>query len=106
MKLIRLRSVANNAIRDSIWTSEYHGPIPTYHFGIKHDFTVDLLTGKLTPDMKGDDIEEYYQAMSKWFHRALEKEGIPLEIIEEAVIYITPNGRKCVIKANGRTFES
>ena len=44
--------------------------------------------------MKGDDVEKYYQAMSKWFHQVLPKEGIPLKAIESATVTINPNGKK------------
>ncbi len=56
--------------------------------------------------MTGDDVERFYQAMTKWFHQALEKEKIPLEIIESAELIISPNGRKCIIIADGRTFKA
>ncbi|MGY5877250.1 MAG: hypothetical protein RTU30_15970 [Candidatus Thorarchaeota archaeon] len=68
---------------------------------------VDLVKGTVTPDMEGDSVEEYYTTMSRWFHDVLEKEGIPIEVIESATITITPTGGKtCVIIAQGRTFES
>jgi hypothetical protein len=45
--------------------------------------------------------------MSRWFHDALGKEGIPLDVIESATITITPGtGKKCVIVAQGRSFEA
>jgi hypothetical protein len=57
--------------------------------------------------MEGDSVEDYYTTMSKWFHEVLVKEGIPLDVIESAIIRITPDGGKtCIIVAQGRTFES
>jgi len=65
------------------------------------------VSGTLTPDMEGDSVEEYYTAMSEWFHDVLEKEEIPLDVVESATITMTPGGgKKCVIVAQGRTFES
>ncbi len=106
MKLIRLRSVANNAVRSSIWTPEAIGYSPFEHIRPKETIIVDLLRGELKPDFQGDDVENYYKAMSKWFHQALEKEGIPLDVIESAKIIITPEYTQCTIIANGRAFES
>jgi hypothetical protein len=104
MKLIRLRSIANNALRDSIWTPETIGEYPFEHVRPNQTIVIDLLHGKFTPDMEGDDIEKYYKAMSKWFDGALEKEGIPITVIESATITLTPEYRKCEIKAQGKTF--
>ncbi len=104
MKLIRLKSIANNAIRDSIWTPELIGFEPFSTIRPKDINVVDLISGKLTPDLKGDDVEKYYQAMSRWFHQALPKEGIPLEAIESATITISPSGKKCEIQAGGKSF--
>ncbi len=111
MKLSRLQSVANNAVRGVIWThstgSIRSGIDPFRYHAPAFEIVVDLVKGTLTPDMEGDSVEEYYNAMSKWFHDVLMKEGIPLDIIESATITITPSGGKtCVIVAQGRTFES
>lgn len=106
VKLIRLRSIANNAIRDSIWTPEAIGIYPFDHVRPRETIIVDLISGTLMPDMKGDDVEKYYKAMSKWFHQALEKEGIPLDVIESAKITITPKDKQCTIIAGGKTFKS
>ena len=104
MKLKKLKSVANNALRDSIWTPEPLGIYPFEHIRPKRKIVIDLISGTLTPDMKGDDVEKYYSVMSKWFHQVLKKEEIPIEVIESATVTITPSGKECVIKAQGRTF--
>jgi hypothetical protein len=104
MKLIRLRSIANNAIRETIWTPETIGTYPFEHVRPNQTIVIDLVHHKCTPDMEGDDVEKYYNAMSKWFYGALEKEGIPIEVIESATITITPEFRKCEISAQGKTF--
>ena len=106
MKLIRLRSIAYNALRNTIWTPEPVGFGPFERIRPRETIIVDLLRGRLTPAMTGDDVERFYKAMTKWFHQALEKERIPLEIIESAELIISPNGRKCIIIADGRTFEA
>ena len=68
---------------------------------------MDLITGTITPSRDGYDVEKYYEAMSKWFHGALEKEKIPLEVIESAeIIFTMPDTVNFFIKAGGRTFES
>jgi hypothetical protein len=104
MKLIRLRSIANNALRDSIWTPETIGYSPFEQMRPNQTIVFDLIHGKFTPAREGDDVEKYYIAMSKWFYGALEKEGIPINLIDSATITLTPEHRKCEIKAQGKTF--
>ena len=104
MKLNRLNSIAYNALRGSIWTPKGVGAYAFEHIRPRRKITIDLITGKLTPDMKGDDVEKYYKVMSEWFHQVLKKEGIPLNIIESAEIIITPEKRQCIIRAQGRIF--
>ena len=107
MKLRRLQSVANNAVRSSIWSHEPAGFDPFQFHAPPFEIVVDLVSGTITPDTEADSVEEYYTAMSRWFHDVLKKEGIPLDVIESATITITPDGGKvCVIVAQGRTFES
>ncbi len=107
MKLNRLQSVANNAVRDSIWSHKPTGEDPFSYHAPPFEIVVDLVKGTLTPDMEGDSVEEFYTTMSRWFHDVLQKEGIPLEVIESATITISPSSeKKCVIVASGRTFES
>ncbi len=104
VKLKKLKSIAHNANRDSIWTPDPIGIFPFEHFRPKQIIVVDLITGTLKPDMEGDDVERFYVAMSKWFHQALKKEGIPIDLIESATITITPDNRTCEIVAKGRKF--
>ena len=106
MKLIRLRSIANNAIRESLWTPEPIGEDPFYWFAPKEKVVIDLVKGELNPDMKGDSVQKFYKAMSRWFHQALKKEGISIEVIDSAKILVTPKGKECIIIAQGRTFKS
>jgi hypothetical protein len=106
MKLRRLKSIANNAVRDSIWTPETVGIAPFSIIRPKETTIVDLINGTLTPDQQGDDVEKFYKSMSRWFHHVLRKEGIPLNIIESAKIIISPSGKECIIRANGKTFKS
>lgn len=106
MKLVRLKSLANNAVRELIRSPEGILLDPFLAWKPTQVIVIDLLKGLLSPDMEGDSVEQYYKAMSKWFHSALQKEGIPLEVIESATLTITPEGKKCIIKAQGRTFES
>jgi hypothetical protein len=107
MKLSRLKSIANNAVRDSIWSHEPHGNDPLSFHSPAETIVVDLVSGTLKPEREGDSVEQYYTTMSRWFHDALKKEGIPIDVIESATITISPGKRKrCVIVAQGRTFES
>ncbi len=80
------------------------GTFPFEHIRPRETILIDLVGGIVSPDREGDDVEKYYTAMSKWFHGALEKEGIPLNVIESAIVTITPKSRKCEIKAQGRIF--
>ncbi|MCK4568184.1 MAG: hypothetical protein KAU48_12840 [Candidatus Thorarchaeota archaeon] len=107
MKLNRLQSVANNAMRTSIWSHSPGGFDPFKYNDPPWEIIVDLVAGTLSPDMEGDSVEEYYTTMSRWFHDVLKKEGIPINVIESATITITPDGGKtCEIVAQGRTFVS
>ncbi|MBD3407553.1 MAG: hypothetical protein GF411_15660 [Candidatus Lokiarchaeota archaeon] len=103
----RLRSVANNAVRGSVWSHEPTGDDPFRYHDIPFKIVVDLLTGVITPDMEGDSVEEFYTAITRWFHDVLKKEGIPIEVIESATITLKPGGYKvCEIIAQGRRFVS
>ena len=104
MKLNKLKSVAHNALRDSIWTPVPVGYEPFSIIRPKEKIIIDLLNRKLDPDMGGDDVEKYYMHMADWFHDVLKKENIPLDVIESAKITVTSEGKICEIIAQGRTF--
>jgi hypothetical protein len=106
MKLSRLKSVVNQALRESTGNSEGYLIDPFYHRTPEMDIEIDLITGKFTTDMEGDDVERYYRAICEWFHKVLPKEGIPIDIIDKAVIKISPQGKKCIIQAKGREFSA
>ena len=107
MKLGKLQSVANNAVRGSIWSHPPYGDDPFKYHDPPFEIVIDLIKGVVTPDMEGDSVEEYYTGISRWFHDVLIKEGIPIEIIDSAIITLSPSGGKiCKIVADGRTFES
>jgi len=59
-----------------------------------------------TPDLGGEAVETYYSAIYDWFHEVLPKEGIPIDVIDSAILIISPNGKECVIKASEREFRS
>lgn len=102
-----MQSIANNAVRGSIWSHEPTGEDPFNYHAPPFEIVVDLVKGILTPNMEGDSVEQFYTTMSRWFHDVLVKEGIPLDMIKDATITITPSGGKtCVIVAEGRRFES
>ena len=106
MKLNRLKSIAYNAIRTSTGDEKGYMLDPFEHYTPEFEIEIDLLTGKLIPDMEGDDVERYYMSIHKWFHEVLPKEGIPLDIIEKAVIQLSPKEKKCIILAQGKEFSA
>jgi hypothetical protein len=75
LKLLKLKSIAHNALRDTMWTPVTLGSYP----------------------FEGT-------AMAQWFREVFEKEGIPMNVIESATVSITPESRKWEIKAQGRIF--
>ena len=98
MKLSRLQSIANNAVRGTIWSHTVEdnpaGFDPLGYHSPSFEIVVDLVKGTLTPDMEGDSVEKYYKTISRWFHEALVKEGIPIE----AIMFAAP-------EANAPIFE-
>lgn len=106
MKLNRLKSIAYNAIRTSTGDEKGYMLDPFEHYTPEFEIEIDLLSGKFTPDMEGDDVERYYISIHKWFHEVLPKEGIPLDVIDKAILKISPNGKKCIIHAQGREFKA
>ncbi|MFX1274060.1 MAG: hypothetical protein ACFFBP_20110 [Promethearchaeota archaeon] len=106
MKLNRLKSIVNEALRTSTGDGEKYYQDPFYHYSPEFPIFVDLITGQITPDRDGDDVEKYYTVISEWFHEVIKKEGIPIEVIDDAVIHITPEHKQCIIKAKDRTFIS
>lgn len=106
MKLNRLKSVVNQVLKTSANVDGKYGLDPFYHYTPEIEIEVDLLTGKLTPDMEGDDVEKFYTSISKWFREVLPKEGIPIEVIDKAIINISPQGKTGIIQAQGREFKA
>ncbi|MFX1499623.1 MAG: hypothetical protein ACFFDH_01510 [Promethearchaeota archaeon] len=106
MKLNRLKSVVNQLIRESFRGSKGYMIDPFYHYTPENEILIDLKKGIITPDHKGDDIERYYKSIIDWFHKVLLKEGIPITIMDEAILKINSKGKECFIKAQGRTFTS
>lgn len=98
--------MAYNAIRTSVGDDKGYMLDPFEHYTPEFEIEVDLITGKITPNMEGDDVERYYTAISKWFHEVLPKERIPLEVIDKAIIKLTPKEKKCIILAQEREFTS
>lgn len=106
IKLNKLKSIANNALRQSIAAKNYYRIDPFEHYTPEEEIILDLITGRFTPKREGDDIEDYYFKIHEWFHEVLLKEGIPLNIIEKAIINITPEGKTCIIVAKSREFNA
>ena len=44
--------------------------------------------------------------IADWFHEVIPKEGIPLKVIDEDLIKISPEGKTCIIRAQGREFRA
>ncbi len=106
MKLNRLKSVVKQVIRESSGDSQGYMLDPFYHYTPESEIIVDLKNGTFKPDLEGDDVERYYKSIIDWFHKVLPKEGIPIDIIDSAILKINPQGKECIIKAQGRTFSS
>lgn len=106
MKLNRLKSVANQVLRESSSDSQGYMVDPYYNYTPENEIIIDLKTGTFTPDPGGDDIERYYRSIINWFQAVVPKEGIPIEIIDQAILKINSKGKECFIEAQGRKFTS
>ena len=106
MKLNRLKSVVNQVIRESSGNSQGYLVDPFYHVKPEYEIIIDLKNGTITPDSEGDDVDRYYKSIINWFYEVLPKEGIPIEIIDKAILKISPDGKECVIEVQGRKFTS
>ncbi|MFX1567545.1 MAG: hypothetical protein ACFFCV_04165 [Promethearchaeota archaeon] len=93
-------------IRESSGDSQGYLVDPFYHYTPESEIIIDLKEGTFTPDLEGDDVERYYKSIIDWFHEVLPKEGISLEVIDKAVLTINPQGKECIIEAQGRKFRS
>ncbi|MHA2130849.1 MAG: hypothetical protein ACW99L_12835 [Promethearchaeota archaeon] len=102
-----MKSIVNQVIRTSAGDENRIYMIdPFYHYTPEEEFTVDLLTGSIKPAREGDDVERYYKGISKWFLEVLPKEGLSPDLIDRAVLKITPKGKFCTIEAKSRQFKS
>jgi len=107
MKLNRLKSIVKDLIRTSISRSNGQYLIdPFEHYTPELEIKIDLKNKTIIPDLEGDAVETYYNAIINWFHEVLIKEGIPIEVINKASLKISPKGKECIIVANGRKFRS
>lgn len=107
MKLNRLKSIVNQVIRSSTGSIKAGYLIdPFYHHKPEYEITVNLISKTITPDLEGDDVQKYYNTICDWFHEVLPKEGILIDIIDEAIIKISPKEKRCIIKAQDRKFEA
>jgi len=106
LKINRLKSIVNQIIRESSADSQGYMVDPFYHQTPKFEIIIDLKAGSFFPDMGGDDVEQYYKSIIDWFHNVLPKEGIPITIIDEAILKISPKGKACIIKAQGKEFSA
>ncbi len=102
MKLNKLNAIAHNALH----LGEAFNPLTMLHITLPCEIQIDLLTGKFTPELNEDDsLRKHYEGVINWFHQEVQKEGIPIDVIEEAKIIIYKNtDYKCIIKAGGRMF--
>ena len=108
MTLSKLQSIAEKVMTCEIFNPDlgYVGFDPYSTWRPSETIIVDLISGTLTPDRKGDDVERFYKATSKLFHLYLKDEGVAVSRIESAIISITPQGKQCTIVADSRTFKS
>jgi hypothetical protein len=106
LKLKKLNSIAYNALRDSLrWKGEYLID-PFGHYTPEEEIIIDLVTGRISPERDGDSVEKYYSKIHEWFLEVLPKEDISKDIIDSAVIKISPAGKECIIVAQGREFRT
>ena len=77
MKLNRLKSVVNEAIRFTIMSKSGYLQDPFIMFSPEAEYEIDLINGKITPNCEEDDVENYYKKIGVWFREVLPKEGIP-----------------------------
>jgi len=107
MKLNRLKSIVNEAIRTSISRPNGHYLIdPFEHYTPEIEIKIDLKNKSFLPKLDGEAVETYYSAIIDWFHEVLPKEGIPIDTIDCAVLKINPSGKECIIKAKEKEFRS
>ena len=92
-------------MRDSVRDSHGYLTDPFYHYTPEIEIIIDLKEKKFTPDIQ-DDVKRYYSSIVSWFHKVLSKEGIPLDLIDKALLKITPHGKECIIEAQNRRFHS
>ncbi|NHJ22371.1 MAG: hypothetical protein EAX91_15605 [Candidatus Lokiarchaeota archaeon] len=101
-----MKSVVNQVLRESSGDSKGYMIDPFYHYTPEREILIDLKEGTFNPKLDEDDVERYYRSIVNWFHQVLPKEGISMEVIDKAILKITPNGKECIIEAQGRTFHS
>ncbi|MFX0012106.1 MAG: hypothetical protein ACFE9R_17465 [Candidatus Hermodarchaeota archaeon] len=101
-----MKSVANQVLRESSGDSKAYMIDPFYHYTPEREILIDLKEVTFNTKLDEDDAERYYRSIVNWFHQVLPKEGIPMEIINKAILKITPSGKECIIEAQGRTFRS
>ena len=65
MKLNRLKSIVNDALRTSAATEDGYWLDPFEHYTPEEKIIVNLINGKFSPEREGDDVEKYYSAISK-----------------------------------------
>lgn len=107
MKLNRLKSIVNEAIRTSVSSSTGKYLLdPFEHYTPEAEIKIDLKNKLFNLELDGDAVETYYSAIIEWFHEVLPKEGIPIDIIDSAILTISPKGKECFIKVNEREFKS
>ncbi len=106
MKLSRLKSIVNQILRNALSGNQGYMIDPFFHFTPEFEIIIDLKTGVFTPNLESDDVMKYYNEIVDWFHIVLPKEGIPIEIIDNAILKLSPQGKKCIIEAQGRKFSS
>ncbi len=104
IKLRKLKSVANNALRESLAQKGEYLIDQFGHFTPEEDIIIDLIRGRFTPEGGGDSVEEYYTKIHEQFLDVLPREGITIEIIDRAILKISPAGKKCIIVAQDRVF--
>ena len=77
---------------------------PFIMYSPEAEYEIDLITGEIIPNCEGDIVENYYKKIVAWFHEVVPKEAIPIEVIDKAIIKISPERKICIIQAQGKEF--
>ena len=71
IKLNKLRSIANQLLRESSKYLQEYMVDPFYHYTPKNEILIDLKSGTFSTDLGGDDVERYYTSIINWLYSVI-----------------------------------